>query len=230
MAEQPQPETSKELPYQDVNIERQIEILKAFAALGATKERATYKDIAPIVGLHSTKVSACLKFWKSVGLLEEQDGGYKASTPTVNFAKKVELGKEDEGWSIIGEHLKEAWFSQHLSITLRVRRSLSEKELLDSLHEASGVAREDQDVLRSLKILLRLIELSKIIVKDQEGKYMLNPEFSGSGVRKPIEVPEDEDIVKISIGKDDYVINVQELKEFVIAHGKKLAREEIRLE
>lgn len=220
----------KEIPSHKVSMEKQVDILKGFATIYEKKKRATYKDVAPIVNVHPNDVSACLKFWKSVGLLEEQNGGYKASAVTLEFARKIEWGTEDEAWSMIGRHLRNAWFTEHLVMVFRIKKSLTEEELLNSLGSASGATKKDKNVVTSLKILQKLLEHSKIILKDKAGDYVLNPELVQTYKRETIEVPEDRDLIKLRIGKEVYVVSIKELQEFVKKQGRKLAEKEIKIE
>jgi len=222
-------QAAKELPFEKVGIEKQIEMLKAFAALREKKERSTYKDVGPTIDLHPTLVSSCIRFWKSIGLLEVQDGGYRASNALLEFAKKSEWGAEDEAWSIMRGHLKESWFVEHLAVAFRIKKSLTEDELVNSLGSASGVTKRDAKIMKSLRILVELLVLSRIVMKDQTGSYTFNPELSGEKA-KSIEVPENGDSVKVRIGSEVYVVSREQLKEFVRTHGRKLAAKDIRLE
>jgi hypothetical protein len=220
---------ARELPFGDVGMEKQIQMLTTFAALREKNEKSTYKDVAPIVDLHPTKVSSCIQFWKSISLLEVQGRGYRASDALLQFAKKKEWGAEDEAWSIIRSHLKESWFVEHLALALRIKKSLTEDELVNSLGSASGVTGRDAKVIKSLRILVDLLVLSKIVIKNQDGSYAFSPELTGEKAES-IEVPQDGDSVKVSIGSEVYVVGREELKEFVRTHGRKLAAKDIRLE
>jgi hypothetical protein len=64
------------LPFHIVAMEKQLDILEAFTILRKEgKIDISYKDVASRVKIKSkTNVSACLKFWYSIGLLEKKDG------------------------------------------------------------------------------------------------------------------------------------------------------------
>ena len=51
------------------------------------------------------------------------------------------------------------------------------------------------------------------------------------GVRsREVKLPEDKDVIKVTIGEESFIVEVEALKEFVRKHGKRLAKEEIELE
>ena len=232
VARQNAEEKEKVLPFHVVKIEKQLYILKAFAELREKgKVGVTYKDVAPLAGIRSkTNVSACLKFWCSIGLLEKENRGYRASDVTVEFFRKLTWGDKDGAWSLMRRHLARTWFGESVLSAFKVRASISEDDLINVLGSASQAVKRDNTTVKSLRAIVKLLELSKIIVQDEEGNFKLNQELI-KGVRsREVKLPEDKDVIKVTIGEESFIVEVEALKEFVRKHGKRLAKEEIELE
>ena len=221
----------KALPFERVKMEKQLNILKAFSVLRKEGEtNVSYKDVAPLAGISETNVSACLRFWYSIGLLEKENRGYRASDVTVEFFRKREWGDEDGAWSLMRSHLAKTWFGKNVISAFKVRPSMSEDDLINVLGSASGAVKRDNTIVRSLRAIVKLLELSEFIVKDEEGNFRLNQELM-KGVRsREVRLPEDKDVIKVTIGEDTFIVEIEALKEFVRKHGKRLAKEEIALE
>lgn len=221
----------KALPFHKVKMEKQLDILKAFAVLrGKGKTGASYKDIAPLVGIDETNVSACLKFWCSIGLLEKENRGYKASDITVKFFRKLGWGDEEDAWSLMLGHLAKTWFSESVVSAFKVRALLSEDDLVNVLGSVSGAVERNSATIKSLKAIVKLLELSKVIIKDEGRKFKSNPELIKDIRSREVKLPEDKDVIKVTIGEEPFILEIEALKEFVRKHGKRLVKEEIELE
>jgi len=222
----------KVLPSHAIKIEKQLDILKAFVVLSERGKKTTsYKEVAPLAGIKSkTNVSGCLKFWYSIGFLEKENKKYKASDITVEFFRKLESGNENDAWSLIRAHLAKTWFGESIISAFKIRSLLSENDLVNVLGSASGVVKRDNMTIRSLKAIVKLLELSKVIIKDEKESYRLNQELTKGVKRREVKLPEDKDVIIITIGEESFVLEVKDLKEFVRNRGKRLAKEKIELE
>lgn len=223
-------EEERVLPFYNVKVEKQLDILEAFAILRKDgKICASYKDVASSTGVSETNVSACLKFWCSIGLLEKENKGYKASDITMEFFRRREWGDEDGGWSLMCDYLARTWFGESVISAFRDRPSLSENDLVNILGLASGAVKRDNMTARSLKAIVQLLELSKLIIKDEEGNFRINQELAKDIRSKEVKLPEDKDVIKVIVDEEIFIVEIEALKEFVKRHGKRLAKEEINL-
>ncbi|MCD6537391.1 hypothetical protein J7L18_02090 [Candidatus Bathyarchaeota archaeon] len=219
------------MPFYKVKIEKQLDILKAFTVLREKGTSVSYKDVAPLAGIKSeTNVSACLKFWHSIGLLEREGKGYKASDIIVDFFKKLEWGDEDSAWSLMRDRLAKTWFGESVISAFKVRSYLSEDDLINVLSSASGVTELDSTTRSSLKAIVKILEMVKIVIRDEEGFFKLNQELVKGLRDKEFNLPKDKDAIKITIGEESFIIDIEALEDFVRKHGKRLAKEEIKLE
>ncbi|MCD6445177.1 hypothetical protein J7L49_00090 [Candidatus Bathyarchaeota archaeon] len=221
----------KVLPFERVKIEKQIDILKAFAILSARgKKSATYREVASLVGVNETNASACLKFWRSIKLLEKENKGYRASEVAMEFFRKLEWGDEEGAWSLMRDHLTRTWFGESVIDAFKLRSSMSEDDLINLLGSASRIVKRDSTTIRSLRLIVKLLEMSKIVIKDEIGNFKLNQKLIKELRKIEIKLPENKDVIKVTIGKKSFVVEVKALKEFVKKHGKELAEEEIVLD
>jgi hypothetical protein len=213
-------------------MEKQLDILEAFTILRKEgKIDISYKDVASRVKIKSkTNVSACLKFWYSIGLLEKKDKGYSPSDITIKFFERRTWGDEEEAWSLMRSHLAKTWFGERVIFEFKSKSSMNEEELISVLGLASRTVKRDEETVKSLKAIIRLLELSKMIVKDESENFRLNQELMEDVKVKEIELHENKNVIKIVIGGEPFIVEIELLKKFVMEHGKKLAKEEIDLD
>jgi predicted transcriptional regulator len=215
------------LPFYNLSFEKQIDVVKAYVAFYDKKKKpAHYKDVASIAGVHHTQASGCRKFWRSLGILEEKDGVDIPTKVALEFVRKLEWSKENEAWKLFRNHIVNTWFVSHVTMALKLQKTMSDDELMNSLGSAAGVHRKDPHIIDSLRILLELLIRSGIVKEDEETKkFMLHPELTKEA--EPLIIPEkEENLIPIIIGDERYVVSPQELKDFVKEHGKKVASKE----
>lgn len=220
------PEEERVLPFYNLSFARQIEVLKTYVAFFEKKRKgAHYKDIASIAGVHSTQVSGCRKFWRSLGFLEEQDGTDIPTETTMEFVRRLEWGEEDAAWSFFRDSIGNTWFSDHVMMVLGLQKAMSREDLANSLGSAAGIHRKGKHTVESLNLLIELLINSKIIAEEAEtGKFVFHPETAVT--REPLELPGvKEDLIVIVMGNERYGITVGELERLVREHGKKVAKE-----
>lgn len=220
----------KILPFYNLNFLRQIDVLKAYVAFYEKKKKAAhYKDISSIAKVHNTQVSGSRKFWRSLNFLEEKDGSDIPTEITLDFVRKMEWGKEEDAWKLFRNHIKDAWFSNHVEMALRLQKMMSHDELINSLGSAAGVHRKGKHIVESLSVLIKLITSSRITEKDEKtGKYRLHPEMV-KGI-EPLEFPEQkEDLIIVIIDNERYAVPLKELEKVVKESGKKITSKEYRI-
>ncbi len=124
----------KGLPYRDVAFERQIEILKAYPVIYASKKQPlSYKDFSGQVGVHPSKVSGCNNFFKEVGLLSESGHGtYVPSEKLIEFSRLVSID-ESSAKSLLFEAISSSEAFTKLSNIFKIRSELSQVDLEKAL-------------------------------------------------------------------------------------------------
>lgn len=215
------------LPFYNLSFDKQIDVVKAYVVFyDKNKKAAHYKDVASVAGVHHTQASGCRKFWRSIGILEEKNGVDIPTKFALEFVRNLEWSKEDQAWKLFRNHIINIQFVNHVAMALRLQKTMSKDELMNSLGSAAGLHRKDSHIVDSLRILLELLIRSRIIKEDEETKkFMLHPELTKEA--KPFELPEkEENLISVIIGNERYVVSPQELKDFVKKHGKKVASKE----
>lgn len=220
MSEEPKNNNQKELPSSKIVLEKQIEIIKAFAVIyGTTGKGSSYKDVASKVGVNANNVSGSLKFWKDIGFLVSDNSGYVPSQALINFNQKIQW-EPDSAWKAFHDAVKGTWFLNEITVKFQLKPKISSEELIKSLGMASGIQSKDAGTVRSLQLLIQLLELSKIIDKDSDGNYTLKHD----NFTKPKEITVDasKDLIQIKIKDKLYAVDIKELEDFVVEKGKKL--------
>jgi len=210
------------LPFHGISIDRQLDILKAFCVYyDKYGKPASYKDIAPLVGLHPTKVSACLKFWKSVGLLDKKGGDYAPTEKAVEFARRREWKDDAGAWAVFRSAVGHSWFMEHAATFFRMKENATEENLVVSLGSVSGIAQGDKATIGSLKSVVRLLELCGMITKSNENSYRANREAI-EGLETKVEIPDDKHLVQVIIGEEMFAVDAKELQAFVKEKGHRV--------
>jgi len=226
------------LPFHNLSFEKQIDVLKAYVAhYKKYGKSAHYRDAARIGGTHNTQVSGCRRFWRSLGFLEEKAGKDIPTEVTMEFVRRLEVGRKDDAWRIFRDHIKGTWFFSHIVLALRLQKMMDRDDLINSLASAAIVHRKEehptfiqrQDIIESLRVLTDLLVHSRTIEKDEKtGKFTLHPEVVKGA--EPLELPEEkEDLIVVIIRNERYAVPVKELEEFVEKFGRKLSSKEYRI-
>jgi len=204
--------------------------LKAYIAhYKKYKKPVRYRDVAGIAGIYSTQVKRYRRFWRSLGFLEKKAGKDIPTAVTIEFIKKLEMGKEDGAWGIFRDNIKNTWFFGHIMLALRLQKTMNNNDLIDSLGSVAEIHKKEkhptfkerEDIIKSLHVLIDLLVYSRTIEKDvRTGKFALYPEV----VKRvePFELPEEkEDLIVVIIRNERYVMAIKELEVFV----KKIRKE-----
>ncbi|AFU60055.1 hypothetical protein Ngar_c31390 [Candidatus Nitrososphaera gargensis Ga9.2] len=173
-----------------------------------------------MVNASLSNVSECLKFWKSLGMLEDQDGKSKPSQTLTAIVQKMEWGSDDDGWKLFRDAIGSSWFVSSLAVAFRLKKSLSEDEILNTLGLTSKLP-DREKVEKPLKNLIQLLNISKILIPGDDGRYTLNPDIaSRQSTGTNMVVDDSKQMAQVRIGGDTYVVEVEALRDFVKANGK----------
>jgi hypothetical protein len=213
------------LPFFDVSLEKQIDIIKAFVALKDQKPALSYQDAASSAQLSDTTVSKCLGFLCAIGVLERVKRGlYTASEWAVEFVRMLAWSSGSDAWAFLAEHLGDTWFVKGTVAAFAVSRSMTEDQLIRALGQAARLSKRDKSVERSIRLLVELLNSLGVIVKDETGNFKLNPSYAQKDVTKKLEVTEEMELVQVEIGGVTYAVEAKALAEFVTSHGKRISK------
>ena len=213
------------LPSLYLSLEKQVEILKAFATYYSKHGRgATYKEISGLVGFNATNVSGSLKFWKSVDILLQDGGTYEPTQALINFNNKIQWDN-DEAWKIFKSALADQWFVTQTELKFKLKSEINLDDLIKSLGEKANVP-NNRNSNKSLKYIIDLFELCNTITKQENEKYKL---VDSEDMSKKIIVDETKDMVQIKIGYKTFAVEINKIRDFVQSNGKQIGTDIHRL-
>jgi predicted transcriptional regulator len=218
-------EKNQVLPFDQVGLDKQLDILKSCVAFYSKESKpAGYKEIAPLAKISPPMVSGCLRFWASIDLLQGSGGKYVPTESLIEFCNKLSWGAESEAWAILRNVLSKTWFVKHVEMGFSVAPSMSEEELLRLLGSTAGLPR-DKVTLASLRRILELLERGQIIKKTDSG-YSLDQKSTVIPKPSVIDVASEKNLITFVVGGETYAVESEELKSFIKAKGRPLAKAE----
>lgn len=202
-------------------IEKQIEILKAFVVYyGENNTGTTYNEISKILVYDKSYVSSSLKFWKEIGLLSQDKAAYAPTQPLLDFNQKIQWGEEEEAWKIFRVAISGSWFVDQIKMKFQLKSILTRDELMKFLGIGSGAVSGDKNKQKSISILINLLEISKVILKGDDGNYTVNSDIGKSN--NTVNVDESKEMLQVKIGEEVYAIDSDKIKTFVLSNGRKI--------
>jgi hypothetical protein len=163
---------TKNLPTGRISLQKQIEILRAYAASSEPEGRAVSNaDVGEVVGMAANTVSLANAFFTSTGLLERTEDGYIPSAEVMNFFRAYPWDPE------VAPHklrplIEKAWFSLALLPKLRFRQ-MEEKEAISDLAE---IAQAGPEYKAQLALLLDFMATAGMIVKENNTIRLISSE------------------------------------------------------
>lgn len=162
----------KTLPTDRIQFEKQLDLLRAYAAVsGPSRKAVTNKDVAAVVGMVASTVSISNKFFSEMGFLSQAaDGGYVPTADVVSYARAYEW-KPDTASHKLAPTVLGTWFAQKVVPKLRFRPMPEEEAIADLADEAhAGPSYASQ-----LRVLLDYLEAAGIVTTDDAGQLRLGP-------------------------------------------------------
>jgi hypothetical protein len=154
---------SKTLPTERISFDKQLDILRAYAAATAQGTKsATLDEVAAIVGMAPTTVSMANPFFSNVGLISKTDAGsYMPAAEVVSFLRAYEWNRETASHKL-APIIRETWFSK----TLLPRLSygpLEEDSAITALAEEASAGPEYR---KQLGILIEYAIAAGLVERD----------------------------------------------------------------
>src|SRR2546427_805101 len=92
---------ARTLPTERIAFEKQLDILRSFAAASAQGTKAaTIDEVAAIVKMMPATVAMGNPFFTSIGLISKTDAGYLPSADVVNFLRAYEWNRETASYKL----------------------------------------------------------------------------------------------------------------------------------
>ncbi len=149
----------KVLPTDRVGFEKQLGVLRAFAAASGPERKAvSNEEVGAIVQMHKNTVSICNPFLVDIGLLAKEGQKQKPSDEVFNYASAYEWDP-DKAAAKLAPALRTKWFATALIPKLAFR-PLSKEEAVSFLAEE---ARASRDFKPQLELLLEYLCAAGVI-------------------------------------------------------------------
>jgi hypothetical protein len=164
------PKPTKFLPTDRIAFSRQLEILRAFAAVSGPNGKAvTNAEVGEVMKMEASTVSLANPFFAENGLLQRgADGGFVPAADVMAFQGAWDWNPEKAAQRL-APTLAETWFCKALTPRLGFR-PLPEDEAIEVLAEACGAVPEYKAQLRTLLDYLQ----AAAIVQREGGQVRAN--------------------------------------------------------
>jgi hypothetical protein len=150
------------LPTDRVGFPKQLELLRAYAALAAQGTAAPGNTAAAdLVGMHKDTARLALPFFLDVGLLTKSGDGYIPSPEVLAYGKAFSWSQDTAGQRL-GPLFKRTWFAQALLPRLAMGQ-VEEGRAVQVLGEACGATPRYEG---QIKTLLNYLTTSGVIRRD----------------------------------------------------------------
>ncbi len=146
----PAAKPGKILPTERINVQKQLDILRGFAAVSSNGTKAVSVDeVASVLKMASSSVALASAFLASIGLIvRTESGSYTPSAEVVAFLRAFEWNKETASYKL-GPLFRESWFGKALVPRLLIA-PIEEDAAIETLAEAAPANTEYRKELRML--------------------------------------------------------------------------------
>jgi hypothetical protein len=163
------PKAAKILPTDRIRFDKQLDILRAFAAASGHEKRAvTGKDVGVIVDMAESTITQITPFLVDIGLIirekKAESKGFTPSPEVFAYQKAYEWDKLNAGKKL-APVLATSWFTETLTPKLKFR-PVNEKEAVHDLGEVAVVG-PDKEV--GLRTIIDYLVVAGIVERDTTG-------------------------------------------------------------
>lgn len=149
------------LPTRRVAFAKQLDILRAYGALGAT-QATTLRQVADVVGLKPDTASLTNSFFQAVGLVSRVESGAMKPAPEVVAFQRAYQWNPDTAGHEMAAIFEDAWFWQALAGHLALGR-ITEAKAMAVLGQAANATKNRAVELR---VIMDFLEIAGLVVRD----------------------------------------------------------------
>lgn len=163
--QQSQPKPSAEsllevLPTRRIAFPKQLDLLRAYAALGASGGTVSNQDVAELVGMSQQTTSLANGFFLANGLIARADRGVTPAPEVVQFQRAYQWSPEMAAHEL-APILERTWFAQALQPPMALG-PISDAKAMAILGSASGATKNRSAELR---LLIDYLEAAGLVVR-----------------------------------------------------------------
>lgn len=177
---------TKQLPTNRIQFSKQLDILRAYAALsGPSGSPVSNKDVAEVVGMVESTVSINNSFLTDVGLVTKTGSGFIPSTDVLSYHLAYEWNPETATHKL-APTLRDTWFGETMIQRLRFK-PMTEDEAVHVLAEQADARKKYE---KQVSTLLEYLIAAGIAVEDN-GHLKLGPTAKPGRHEEPREAEDD---------------------------------------
>lgn len=160
--QKPRAKPTKAVPSDRISFQKQLDLLRAFAAVSGQSGRAvTTVEVAAVVNLKPETISTANAFFLDLGFLSRGDGGFVPGAEVISFQRAHEWNS-DNAAAKLAPRVAQAWFAVSLMPRLSFR-ALEEDEAVEVL---ADVASAGPDYKTQLKLCLEYLVVTGVVQRD----------------------------------------------------------------
>lgn len=153
---------TKSLATERIRLDRQMQILRAFAALSGSMAKAvSIAEVAEMTGMKASTIGIAIPFFVSVQFIQKGDNGYSPSAELVNMLRAHDWNAETAPHKL-GPALRRTWFAEELLPKIAFG-PLPEGQAIQKLAELSGAGPEHESQLR---MLIEYLAVARLVERD----------------------------------------------------------------
>lgn len=210
------------LPTPRIAFEKQLDILRAYAALSGMDRRSVKpSDVASLVGMNEQTVSLSHAFFLAIGCLERDEGGFIPSDGPLQYLQAYEWDSESAAYKL-GPILRQAWFAQALIPQLQYG-PMNETKAMRTLGEAAAAGPEYKN---QIKFLLQYLEMTGIIERENGTIRLTKPTQEVIPANHTEDKPDEDEEKTAQDNSSDHITPVQQV---VIQEPENLIRFQVAI-
>ncbi|HEV2173127.1 MAG TPA: hypothetical protein VGR71_06155 [Nitrospira sp.] len=153
---------TKALPTDRITFERQLDLLRAYAAVyQQTSKPVTNNDVAGVANMKASTAALANKFFTETHLLQRVPDGFVPAAEVMAFLTAKTWNAETAGHKL-ASILAETWFAKVLMSRLALA-PLEERRAVEALADESGATAEYEGNLRTL---ISYLEVAGLVQRD----------------------------------------------------------------
>jgi hypothetical protein len=167
---------NKPIPTERIKLERQFDLLRAFAGVfGASGRAVSNKEVADIVQMSETTTSLANSFFTETGLLSKAAGGWIPSEEVVAYHRTYEWDRDNAARELQSIFAR-SWFWEILQPKLSFR-AMEETDAINALGATSAASTEYKP---NLKLIIDFLAAVGLIERDGSMLKLVRQQPAGS--------------------------------------------------
>lgn len=166
---------TKPLPSGRLKADKELEMIRSYAVQSNSGQTGVhFNEVAKLIEMHETSVSASKEFWEAIGaLVEVTRGQHKPAPEVLSWVLKVDFAPIEAN-RFLHKLYDSAWFGGTTRQAFAVHKHLNSERLIGILAGTAGGEKQETDA--RVKTLIDILTLTAYLNKSENGDLT----FTGS--------------------------------------------------